>query len=64
MPLYPSWCQITHLTKTETEPQISNPSLALWQNPKLGLLIWGSVSVFALKWLEKTVILGGEKAKN
>ena len=28
------------------------------------ILIWCSVSVFSLKWLEKTVILGGEKAKN
>ena len=35
LPLYPSWCQITHLTKTETEPQIrifNNPSLGFRQS--------------------------------
>ena len=51
--LYPSArCQIIHLTKTETEPQIrifNNPSLGFILAEPLGLLkilIWGSVSVF------------------
>ena len=54
-------CQITPLTKNETEPQIRNTIIPVWGsarvNPKSGKL------PFALKWLEKTVILGGEKAK-
>ena len=42
LPLYPSWCQITHLTKTETEPQIrifNNPSLGFRQSePQTGII--------------------------
>ena len=52
-------CQITPLTKSETGPHMENPSLGFARvNPKSGKL------PCALKWLEKTVILGGEKAKN
>ena len=40
LPLYPSWCQITHLTKTETEPQISNPSLGFTlAEPQTGIIV-------------------------
>ena len=40
LPLYPSWCQISHLTKTETEPQISNPSLGFTlAEPQTGIIV-------------------------
>ena len=46
LPLYPSWCQITHLTKTETEPQMeqyNNPSLGF--EPQTGIIDYPSKKV-------------------
>ena len=55
-------CQITPLTKNETEPQIRNTIIPVWGSarvhPKSGK------TPCALKCSEKTVILGGKKAKN